>query len=147
MGPAGAAIGGLTGGIRLPADHHAREPRNHRNPIEKRMHTITLGHPSGGSTMSTTIESTPTRKPNPTKPRPLPQWKILVHNDDVNTYGHVIRSFMDILRMEVTTAMVKTTEVDRTGAAVVCVTHREHAELIQGQLQSKSLTVSIEPDA
>jgi ATP-dependent Clp protease adapter protein ClpS len=53
---------------------------------------------------------------------------------------------MDILRMEVTAAMVKTTEVDRTGAAVVCVTHREHAELIQGQLHSKSLTASIEPD-
>jgi ATP-dependent Clp protease adaptor protein ClpS len=96
--------------------------------------------------MSTTIESTPTRKPNPTKPRPLPQWKVLVHTDDVNTYEHVIRSFMDILRMEVTMAMVKTTEVDKTGAAVVCITHREHAELVQGQLQSKSLTVSIEPD-
>ncbi|MFM7808932.1 MAG: ATP-dependent Clp protease adaptor ClpS, partial [Planctomycetota bacterium] len=52
-----------------------------------------------------TIESTPTRKPNPTKPRPLPQWKVLVHNDDVNTYEHVIRSFMDILRMEVTMAL------------------------------------------
>ena len=97
--------------------------------------------------MSTTIESTPTRKPNPTKPRPLPQWKVLVHNDDVNTCEQVVRSFMDILRMEVTMALVKTTEVDRSGAAVVCVTHREHAELIQGQLQSKSLTVSIEPDA
>jgi ATP-dependent Clp protease adaptor protein ClpS len=111
------------------------------------MHAITLGLDPGGSIMSTTIESTPTRKPNPTKPRPLPQWKVLVHNDDVNTYEHVIRSFMDILRMEVTAAMVKTTEVDRTGAAVVCVTHREHAELIQGQLHSKSLTASIEPDA
>ncbi|MBM4110112.1 MAG: ATP-dependent Clp protease adaptor ClpS [Phycisphaerae bacterium] len=97
--------------------------------------------------MSTTIQGTPTRKPSPTKPRPLPLWKVLVHNDDVNTYEHVIRSFMDILRMEVTTALVKTTEVDRTGAAVVFVTHRERAELVQGQLQSKSLTVSIEPDA
>jgi ATP-dependent Clp protease adapter protein ClpS len=54
---------------------------------------------------------------------------------------------MDILRMEVTMALVKTTEVDKSGAAVVCVTHREHAELVQGQLQSKSLTVTIEPDA
>jgi ATP-dependent Clp protease adapter protein ClpS len=106
------------------------------------MYAITLSLITGGSIMSTTIESTPTRKPNPTKPRPLPQWKVLVHN----TYEHVIRSFMDILRMEVTMAMVKTTEVDKTGAAVVCITHREHAELVQGQLQSKSLTVSIEPD-
>ena len=46
--------------------------------------------------MSTTIESTPTRKPNPTKPRPLPQWKVLVHNDDVNTFEHVINCLIDI---------------------------------------------------
>ncbi len=97
--------------------------------------------------MSTTIQEAPTRKPNPTKPKPLPQWKVLVHNDDVNTYAHVIRSLMDVLRMEVTLALVKTTEVDRSGAATVMVTHRERAELVQGQLQSKFLTVSIEPDA
>lgn len=91
-------------------------------------------------------DSSTTPTVNPPKHKPMKQWKVIVHNDDVNTYNHVISTFMDVIKMDATTAFKKTVEVDKEGLSVVTVTHREHAELIQGQLQSKSLTVTIEPD-
>ena len=82
----------------------------------------------------------------PPKTKGLKQWKVIVHNDDVNTYEHVIKTFVQIVRMDEQTAFAKTVEVDKEGLSVVAVTHKEHAEFIQGQLQSKALTVTIEPD-
>lgn len=76
----------------------------------------------------------------------LKPWKVIVHNDAINTYAHVIKTFVEIVRMTEDVAKEKTTEVDKEGLSVVCVTHKEHAELLQLQLQSKSLTVTIEPD-
>lgn len=84
----------------------------------------------------------------PAKPdiAPLKSWKVLVHNDDVNTYNHVILTFLQLLKMDLPTAVRKTVEVDKKGLSIVAVTHREHAELLQEQLQSKGLTSTIEPD-
>jgi ATP-dependent Clp protease adapter protein ClpS len=48
--------------------------------------------------------------------------------------------------MDKQTALLKTVEVDKEGMSVVSVTHKEHAELLQDQLKSKALTVTIEPD-
>jgi ATP-dependent Clp protease adaptor protein ClpS len=78
--------------------------------------------------------------------KPLPMYKVIVHNDDVNTYNHVIGTFMEIIKMDKQTALLKTVEVDKEGMSVVSVTHKEHAELLQDQLKSKALTVTIEPD-
>lgn len=88
----------------------------------------------------------PAPKVEPPKPKPMKQWKVIVHNDDINSYDHVIRTFMDIIKMDVKMAFDKTVEVDKKGLSVVKVTHKEEAEFIQERLQSKSLTVTIEPD-
>ena len=82
----------------------------------------------------------------PPKTKGLKQWKVIVHNDDINTYNHVIKTFMEIIRLDEKTAFLKTVEVDKQGLSIVAITHKEHAEFIQGQLQSKALTVTIEPD-
>ena len=89
--------------------------------------------------MSSTTKIQPTNKP---KTEILKQWKVIVHNDDINTYGHVIKTFVDIVRLTEDVAKEKTTE----GLSIVRITHKEHAELLQLQLQSKSLTVTIEPE-
>jgi ATP-dependent Clp protease adapter protein ClpS len=81
---------------------------------------------------------------NPNKTKPLRLWNVIVHNDDINTYEHVIISFMQILNLEPQIALVKTIEVDKEGLSVVATTHKEHAELLQEQLQTKNLTVTIE---
>lgn len=82
----------------------------------------------------------------PPKPKGLKQWKVIVHNDDINTYQHVVKTFVEVIRLDEKTAFAKTVEVDKEGLSVVAITHKEHAEFIQGQLQSKALTVTIEPD-
>jgi ATP-dependent Clp protease adapter protein ClpS len=90
--------------------------------------------------MTTEIIETP-KKP---APKPLKAWKVIVHNDDINTYEHVIISLMQIVKLEPNVALMKTVEVDTEGLSIVAITHKEHAELLQEQLQSKTLTVTIE---
>lgn len=88
----------------------------------------------------------PVAEPTRTPPKPLRPWKVIVHNDDVNTYAHVIRTFIEVVRMDSEDALLKTIEVDKQGLSVVAMVHRERAELLQEQLQSRALTVTIEPD-
>jgi ATP-dependent Clp protease adapter protein ClpS len=92
-----------------------------------------------------TAES-PVAAPVQSTPKPLRPWNVIVHNDDVNTYEHVIRTFIEVVRMESQDALLKTIQVDKEGLSVVAMAHRERAELLQEQLQSRALTVTIEPD-
>ena len=46
--------------------------------------------------------------------------------------------------MDPDTAYRRTVEVDTAGLSVVAITHRERAELLEDQLRSRMLTVSIE---
>lgn len=96
------------------------------------------------STQNNNAGAAPTLEPP--KPKALKQWKVIVHNDDVNTYEHVIKSFMQIVNLDLETAYKKTVEVDKQGLSIVAITHKEKAELLQEQLKSQSLTVTIEPD-
>lgn len=83
--------------------------------------------------------------PEVAPPRPLRGWAVLLHNDDVNEIGFVVRTVVEVARLPVPEALERTIEADASGLALVLVTHREHAELIQEQFQSRGLTVTIEP--
>jgi ATP-dependent Clp protease adaptor protein ClpS len=83
----------------------------------------------------------PEKKP----PQVLPPWKVLLHNDDVNTHQHVVTSIVQLTHLSEQDATVRTEEADKTGVALLLVTHKERAELYQDQFQSKGLTVTIEP--
>lgn len=87
------------------------------------------------------------RKPAPAKRRPkkLPPYNVLLHNDDVNTFEHVIRSILRLTTIGPEEAVLKTLEAHETGVALLLVTHRERAELYVEQFASLSLTVTIEP--
>ena len=84
----------------------------------------------------------PRRKP----PQQLPPWKVLLHNDDVSEMEFVIRTIMELTRLNQQAAIMVMVEAHKTGVALVVATHREHAELLQEQFTSKKLTVTIEPD-
>jgi ATP-dependent Clp protease adaptor protein ClpS len=86
-------------------------------------------------------------KPVPTKKPPgmLPPWKVLLHNDDKNDAGFVILTIVELTPLNESEARVRTTEADKTGVALLLVTHKERAELYADQFQSKGLTVTIEP--
>lgn len=77
----------------------------------------------------------------------MPMWKVIVHNDDINTFNHVIKTFIEIVYMEETEAVEKTVEVHKKGLSIVSITHKEKAEFLQERLISKGLTATIEPDA
>ncbi len=90
----------------------------------------------------------PTKKPAPPerKPRKLPPFKLLLHNDDVNTFEHVIRSIIRLTPIQAEEAVVKTIEAHETGVALLLVTHLERAELYVDQFATLSVTVTIEAD-
>ena len=81
------------------------------------------------------------------RPKRLPGWAVLLHNDDVNEIEFVVRSVVEIARLAVGDAVDRTMEAHDSGVAMLVVTHREKAELLQEQLVSRGLTVTIEPAA
>jgi ATP-dependent Clp protease adaptor protein ClpS len=78
-------------------------------------------------------------------PALLPQWKVLLHNDDNNEMLFVIRAIVELTPLNREDALTRMLEAHKSGVALLLVTHKERAELYQDQFQSKSLTVSIEP--
>lgn len=99
--------------------------------------------PAGAATKPKTKK--PKQAPQKQPPKLLPQWKVLLHNDDVNTSDHVIKSLIEVTHLSEQDATTRTKEADKTGVALILVTHKERAELYREQFQSKSLTVTIEP--
>jgi ATP-dependent Clp protease adapter protein ClpS len=83
----------------------------------------------------------PKKKP----PQPLPPWKVLLHNDDKNTYEFVIGTIIELTPLNEQDAERRTKEAHDSGVALLLVTHKERAELYLEQFQSKGLTVTIEP--
>jgi ATP-dependent Clp protease adaptor protein ClpS len=84
--------------------------------------------------------------PAPPKVRRLPTWRVLLHNDDVNTVVYVVHTILELtalVREEATHCML---EAHRRGVSLLLTTHREHAELLEEQFRSKRLTVTIEPE-
>ncbi len=91
----------------------------------------------------------PAKRPTPTRrePRQLPPYKVLLHNDDVNTFEHVIGSILKVIAVDPKIAVLKALEAHETGLSLLLVTHKERAELYAEQFNTFQLTVTIEPDA
>jgi ATP-dependent Clp protease adaptor protein ClpS len=86
-------------------------------------------------------KTSPKRKP----PRHLPQWKVLLHNDDKNDMGFVVATIVELTPLNEQEATLRMKEADDTGVALILTTHKERAELYQEQFTSKGLVVTIEP--
>lgn len=81
------------------------------------------------------------------KVRRLPPWRVLLHNDDVNTFEHVIGAITKLTPLSERDAILRTIEAHERGSALLLVTIRERAELYVEQFASLSLTCTCEPDA
>ena len=86
--------------------------------------------------------------PAPVKPTPrqMPRWKVLLHNDDVNSVEDVIKTIVMLTTLNEQDATLRTLEADEQGVSLLLTTHQERAELYQEQFTSRSLTVTIEPE-
>lgn len=80
-----------------------------------------------------------------TKPRLLPPWKVLLHNDDVNDQEHVVATILTLTNLKPAEALHCMQEAHHTGVGLVLNTHRERAELYAVQFHRRDLTVTIEP--
>ena len=90
----------------------------------------------------------PVKQPAPPrrKAKKLPPYKVLLHNDDVNTFEHVISAILNLTTLQPQEALLRTIEAHETGVALLLVTHRERAELYQEQFATFNITVTFEPD-
>jgi ATP-dependent Clp protease adaptor protein ClpS len=100
--------------------------------------------PSVGTAVN---ESAPVKRPlKPVRPpKELPPFRVLLHNDDVNTFEHVVESIVTLTTLNTEEALLRALEAHENGVALLLVTHQERAELYQEQFTSVQLTVTIEP--
>ena len=87
----------------------------------------------------------PKKAPQKVPPKPLPLWKVLLHNDDKNDVEFVVSTIMELTPLGETEAKQRTHEADTSGVALLLTTHKERAELYQEQFTTKTLVVTIEP--
>jgi ATP-dependent Clp protease adaptor protein ClpS len=83
----------------------------------------------------------------PPTSKPLPRFKVLLHNDDKNDVEFVINTIIELTPLGQEDAFKVVMEAHETGASLVLVTHKELAELYTEQLTSKGLTATLEADA
>jgi ATP-dependent Clp protease adaptor protein ClpS len=76
----------------------------------------------------------------------LPPWRVMLHNDDHNSFEHVIVSLLTIVpSLTADGAVAITMEAHNTGVALVIVTPLERAEFYSERLGECGLTSTIEP--
>jgi len=68
--------------------------------------------------------------------RLAPQWKVILHNDDITTFDFVIQLLRTLFHKTQAEAVRLTYEVHNSGAALVTVTTFERAELYCEQVKS-----------
>jgi len=90
---------------------------------------------------ATTIES----KPNTTT-RLMPMYRVLLHDDDVNSMDTVVRALIETFKFEIPEAAAIMMEAHESGVALCKVEPMEVAELHRDQLQAFGLTSTIEPE-
>jgi ATP-dependent Clp protease adaptor protein ClpS len=105
------------------------------------------GTTGGGASSGAATKSRPRRRRSPKRPPPthLPMWKVLLHNDDKNDRIFVVQTIVQLTPLNEQEATLRMDEADKTGVALLLVTHKERAELYKDQFESKGLTVTIEP--
>jgi ATP-dependent Clp protease adaptor protein ClpS len=73
-------------------------------------------------------------------------YRVLLHNDDVNTMDHVVRSLIKVFGFSEEAAASIMIEAHNNGVALCAVEPLERAELHRDQLISLSLSSTIEPE-
>jgi ATP-dependent Clp protease adaptor protein ClpS len=74
----------------------------------------------------------------------IPLYKVLLHNDDVNTMEHVIKALMQVFKFDRSRCEIIMMEAHREGVALCSVEPLEQAELHRDQLTAFSLVTTIE---
>ena len=76
----------------------------------------------------------------------IPRYKVLLHNDDVNTMDHVVKVLMRVFKFKQEQCEAIMMEAHHNGVALCTIEPLEQAELHRDQLISFSLISTIEPE-
>jgi ATP-dependent Clp protease adaptor protein ClpS len=76
----------------------------------------------------------------------MPRYKVLLHNDDVNSMEHVIKSLQQVFKFELEECARIMLEAHMNGLALCIVEPLEQAEHHRDQLRAFSLVATIEPE-
>jgi len=76
----------------------------------------------------------------------MPRYKVLLHNDDVNSMDHVVKSLRTVFKFELEECVRIMLEAHDHGIALCIVEPLEQAEFHRDQLKSFSLVATIEPE-
>lgn len=75
----------------------------------------------------------------------LPRYRLLLHNDDVNTMGHVVHALIACVpELPPEEAVAVMSDAHEHGVAQVLVCPLERAELYRDRLEGQGLTATIE---
>jgi ATP-dependent Clp protease adaptor protein ClpS len=77
--------------------------------------------------------------------RQLPPYRVILHNDDVSSFEHVILTILKLTTLNEHEAVQRTLEAHERGQSLLLVTHKERAELYVEQFATFGLTVTYEP--
>jgi ATP-dependent Clp protease adaptor protein ClpS len=76
-----------------------------------------------------------------------PRYRVLLHNDDVNSMEYVVQTLMKTVpNLTIPQAVSIMMEAHTNGIALVITCAQEHAEFYCETLKNHSLTCTIEPD-
>lgn len=92
--------------------------------------------PEHANQQSPTTSSTTAMQDAPSKPRQLPNWHVVLLNDDDHTYDYVIHMLGDLFAHPVQKAYQLAKEVDTHGRTICLTTHKELAELKRDQIHA-----------
>ncbi len=76
----------------------------------------------------------------------MPRYKVLLHNDDVNSMEHVLKALRKVFNFEEQECVRIMIEAHQNGLALCIVEPLEQAEHHRDQLLSLSLVATIEPE-
>jgi ATP-dependent Clp protease adaptor protein ClpS len=76
----------------------------------------------------------------------MPRFKVLLHNDDVNSMEHVLKALQKVFNYEEQECVRIMIEAHNNGLALCTIEPLEQAEHHRDQLISYSLVATIEPE-
>jgi len=76
----------------------------------------------------------------------MPLYKVLLHNDDVNSMEHVVKALRQVFKFDEQECIRIMVEAHNNGLALCAVEPLEQAELHRDQLISFSLVATVEPE-
>ena len=100
--------------------------------------------------MQAPVATTPTRPTtdfdSEVLQRLLPPYRVVLHNDDVNSMDHVVRALLaSVPSLSEDEAVAIMMEAHTNGSATVITCRKEAAEHYRDRLESFGLTATIEP--